>query len=190
MVIAGVRAGQQVFVAVLDPAHRLIELQRQCREDDLFRIQPRLGSEAAADIGRDHPDAALLDPEQLAERDAHRVRRLGRCIDHDLVQPVVAIRQHAAALHRRTRLAVHAVFAGDRDLGGARGGVDVAADDRPFLEQVVAEVVVHRRGTAARAPPAHRPRRRAAGIRRSRPRRGRAASARVGATQAATASPT
>ena len=111
MMVAGMRRGQQMLVAVLDPAHRVVEFQRQRGEDDLLRIEPRLGAEAAADIGRDDPDAALVDPENLADRDAHRVRRLGRGVDHDLVEPVVAIGQHAAALHRRTRLPVHAVFA-------------------------------------------------------------------------------
>ena len=148
MMIAGMGAGQQMFVAILDPAHRMVEFQRQRGEDDLFRIQPRLGSEAAADIGRHDPDAALLDPENLAERDAHRVRRLGRGVDHDFVEPVVAIREHAAALHRCAGLPVHAVFAADGDLGVARGGFDVAAGDRPLLEQVVTEVFVHQGGAA------------------------------------------
>ena len=99
MMVARMRAGQQMFVAILDPAHGMVEFQRQRGQDDLLGIQPRLGSKATADIGRDNPDAAFLDPEDFAERDAHRMRRLGRGIDHDLVEAVVAIRQHAAAFH-------------------------------------------------------------------------------------------
>ncbi len=149
MMIAGMGGGQQMFVAVLDPAHRVVELQRQRREDDLFRIQPRLGTEAAADVGCDHPDAALLETQDIAERDTHRVRRLGRGVDHDLVEPVVATGEHAAALHRCAGLPVHAVFAADRDRGGTCRGVDVTARDGPLLEQVVAEVVMHQ----GRLPP-------------------------------------
>ena len=146
--IAGMGAGQQMFVAILDPAHRMVELQGERGQDDLFRIEPRLGSEAAADIGCHDADATLLDPENFSERDAHGVRRLGRGVDHDFVEPVVAIREHAAALHRCAGLPVHAVFAAHGDLGVARGGFDVAARDRPLLEQVVTEVFVHQRGAA------------------------------------------
>ena len=78
MMVAGMRRGQQMLVAVLDPAHRVVEFERQRGEDDLFRVEPRLGPEPAADIGRDDPDLALVEPRISADRDPHRVRRLGR----------------------------------------------------------------------------------------------------------------
>ena len=81
--------------------------------------------------------------------DAHRMRRLGRGIDYDLVEPVVAAGQHRAALHRRAGLPVHAVFAGDDDLGGARRRVDVAGLQRALAEDVVAPIFVHQRAAAA-----------------------------------------
>ena len=65
---------------------------------------------------------------------------------HDLVQPVVAVGQHAATLHRRAGLAVHAVLATHGDGGGARGGIDVAGGNGSLLEQVVAEGIVHQGG--------------------------------------------
>src|SRR5207248_396766 len=138
MMVAGMSAGQQILAAVLDPAHGVIEFERQRREDDLFGIKPRLRAKPATDIGRDDPDAALLDPEDLAERDPHRVRRLRRGIDDNLVEPVVAIGQDGAAFHRRAGLPVHAVFAGDGDFRRARRGRDVTALDYPFEIEVVA----------------------------------------------------
>src|SRR5205085_1144470 len=91
----------------------------------------------------------LLDAEDLAERDPHRVRRLRRGIDDNLVEPVVAIGQDGAAFHRRAGLPVHAVFAGDGDLGGARRGLDVAALDRAFEIEVVAPALMHEMPAAA-----------------------------------------
>ncbi len=149
VVVAGVRGGQQVLGAVLDPAQRVIALERQRRQHDLLGVEPRLRAEPAADIGRDDAQAALLDIEDLAERDADRMRRLGRGINHDLVEPVVAISQDGAAFERRAGLPVHAVFAGDRDLGGAGGGLDIAALDVPLQIEVVAPAVVHEMAAAA-----------------------------------------
>ena len=59
MVVAGMRRGQQMLVAILDPAHRVVEFEGQRGEDDLLRIEPRLRAEPAADIGRD--DAQLVE---------------------------------------------------------------------------------------------------------------------------------
>src|SRR3954452_9864783 len=101
MVVAGVRRRQEMLVAVLEPAHREIEFKRQRGEDDLLRIEPRLRAETAADIRGDDAYAALLQPEDLAERLPHRVRRLGRGVDHDLVEPVVAIGEYGPTFHRR-----------------------------------------------------------------------------------------
>ena len=38
MMIAGMGAGQKMFIAFLDPAHWVIELQCQRGEDDLLRV--------------------------------------------------------------------------------------------------------------------------------------------------------
>jgi len=85
MVVAGMRGGQQMLVAVLDPTHRVVEFQGQRRQDDLFRVEPGLGSETAADIGRDDADAALLEIEDLGQCDTDGVRRLRRGVEHDFI---------------------------------------------------------------------------------------------------------
>ena len=144
-----------MFVAILDPAHRMIEFERERGEDDLFRIEPRLRAEAAADIGRDDADAAQLDAENFADRDAHRVRRLGRGVDHDLVEPVVAIGEDAAAFHRRAGLPVHAVFAGHGDRRPRARRLRCRRPRSSAPEQVVAEAT---RARGAGLPPRSRAR--------------------------------
>src|ERR1700759_4345027 len=77
LVLAAMCAGQQMFVATFNPAQWVVEFQRQCGEDDFFRIQPRLGAKPTTDIRRDDPDAAFLNAEYFAKRDAYGVRCLG-----------------------------------------------------------------------------------------------------------------
>ena len=143
--VAGMRPGQQVLVAILDPAHRVIEFERQRGEDDFLRVEPGLGAEPAADIGRNDAKPVLVDTESFGNRDANGMRRLGRAVDHDLVEPVIAVGQHGAAFHRRPRLPVHPVFALDDDLRIARRRLDVAAGDGALDEEVVAPMLMDER---------------------------------------------
>ena len=55
-----------MFTAILDPPHRMVEFQRQSGQDDLLGIQSCLGPKATADVGRDNPNAAFLDPEDFS----------------------------------------------------------------------------------------------------------------------------
>ena len=71
----------------------------------------------------------LLEAEHLGQPEPDDVRHLRRGIDHELVEAVVAIGQHRAALERNRDVPVHAVVAAHHDLGGARHLVDIA-----FLE--------------------------------------------------------
>jgi hypothetical protein len=149
MVVAGMGCGQQVLAAVFDPAHRIPELQRQCRQDNLLGIKPRLGPEPAADIGGDHPDCPFVDAEGLGDRDPHRVRHLSRGPDHDLVEPVVAVGKDRSPFERHTRLPVHPVLARYRDFGRARGALDVAAFEAALEVEVVAPLLVDQGRAAA-----------------------------------------
>ncbi|MFZ0020478.1 MAG: hypothetical protein WAL10_24435 [Acetobacteraceae bacterium] len=127
----------------------MIELKRQRREYDFLGIEPGLWSKSTTHIGRDDSDTTLLEPENFAKRDTHRVRRLRRGINHDLIEPVVAIGENTPTLHRSSGLSVHPVFAANRDVRGPHGGFEVAALERPLLEQVVAEVFVHKAGASS-----------------------------------------
>ncbi len=148
MMVARMRRSEQVFAAILDPAHRVVARKRQGREDDLLRVEPRLRAEAAADIGGDDADAARLDLKKFGERDAHRVRRLGRGIDDDLVEPMVVKSDDGAAFERQPRLPVHAEFAGHGKRGGAGRSGDIAAFDKAFDIEIIAPALMHE-GAAA-----------------------------------------
>jgi hypothetical protein len=79
------------------------------------------------------------------------VRHLGRGVDHELVQPVVAIREHRAALERHGHVAMHAVAAPEHDVGGARRRIDVAVREYALDEGIAAPTLMHEgRGFAAR----------------------------------------
>ena len=62
MVLAAIGVGGEVLAPVLQPAHRLSEPQRQPAQRHVLGQQDGLVAEAAAHIGRDDADAALLDP--------------------------------------------------------------------------------------------------------------------------------
>jgi len=83
-----------MLAAVLDPAHRVIELQRKRRQDDFLGVKSRLRAKPAADIGRNDANGALINAQILGNRDPHHMRRLGRGIDHDFIEPMVAIGEH------------------------------------------------------------------------------------------------
>ena len=81
------------------------------------------------------------------------MRCLGRGVDHHFVEPVVAVGQHRAPFERRARLPVHPIFAGHDDVGGACGGIDVAALDRALDIEVVAPMIMNQ-GRAGAQPAA------------------------------------
>ena len=146
MVVAGVGGGQEMLAAVLDPAHGMIDFERERGDRRLFRRQSRLRAETAAHVGRDDADVALLEPEHLGQPQPDDVRHLGRGVDHELVQAMVAIGQHRAPLERDRDVPVHAIGPAHHDLGGARHLFEVALLEYPLDEQVVPPVLVHQAG--------------------------------------------
>jgi hypothetical protein len=137
-----------MFAAVLDPAHGVIECQRKRREDDFLGVQPRLRAKSAAHIGGNDPNAALINAQILGNRDPHHMRRLGRGIDHDFIEPMVAIGKHGTPFERSARLPVHAVAARHGNLRRACSGLDVAGFGRPFEIEIVAPLLVDEFGAA------------------------------------------
>ena len=99
-----------MLAAVLDPAHRVSNLQRDRRDRDVLRHQAVLAAEAAADVGRDDADLVLGQPKDARQPDALHVPALGREINDELVHPVVPVGEHAAAFERHRRLPVHPEF--------------------------------------------------------------------------------
>ena len=62
MVLAAVRVGGEVLAAVLNPAYRMAQADREPAKADLLGQQNPLVPEAAADIGSDHPDLPVVEP--------------------------------------------------------------------------------------------------------------------------------
>ncbi len=67
VMLAAIGVRGQMLAAVLQPAHRMIDLQRQPGERDLFAAEQSLVAEAAADIGRNDAQAPVFDPKTFAQ---------------------------------------------------------------------------------------------------------------------------
>ena len=69
-------ADQEVLGPRLHPLHGMPEPARDGRNQNVFRIDVTLAAEAAPDIGRDHADGFLAQPQRAGDRPAHGVRDL------------------------------------------------------------------------------------------------------------------
>ena len=104
VVVARERVGLDVLRAVLDPLDRMSGEDRRADREHVPRIHRHFAAEAAADVGRDHADPLLGEPEVTRdERDhsADRVRRLGSHPDRQLAVYLVEARHDPAGLDRR-----------------------------------------------------------------------------------------
>ena len=73
VVLAAVGVGGEALAAILQPAQGRAELAGRPRQRDLLGQKYSFVAEAAADIGRDDPDLALVQPQAFGEA------RSGRC---------------------------------------------------------------------------------------------------------------
>ena len=64
--VAGVIGREQVLAAVLDPFHRPAERPRRERDQEILRIEFAAHAEAAADVGLDHGDGVLGEPQHAS----------------------------------------------------------------------------------------------------------------------------
>ena len=64
--------------AVLDVANRPAETNRKRCDQELLRVELGLTAEGAADIGRDHANVALPEPEYRGQHRPQDVGKLGR----------------------------------------------------------------------------------------------------------------
>src|ERR1700675_698040 len=95
-----------MLAPVLDPFHWPAELHCSGRNDRLFRIEGRLGAEAAADEGRDHADRFKIALEQVRKRAAAKMRRLCRGPNLKHVGRRVVASEHRAAFKRHRAAAM------------------------------------------------------------------------------------
>ena len=130
-----------MLAPVLDPAHRVADLQRQRRDRDVLGHDAVLAAEAAADVGGDDTDLVLGQAQRLRHADPHHVSALGGEIDDELVVAVIPVGQDAAALERHGGMPVHAKLPAQADRrAGERSGLAFGHDAgdvgvvRPGLE--------------------------------------------------------
>ena len=113
-VIARLVVGQKALRPRRHPAHRAEEPPRRPDHERLLGIELALVAEAAADVGRDHPQRALGDAELLGDLLADVVRRLRRTHQREPAGGGLDGGERGARLERRADEAV--VDEIDRDL--------------------------------------------------------------------------
>ena len=143
---AAVDGGDVRLGTLLDPLHRRAELARDGEAERLLGVDVQLRAEAAADVGCDHAELGLGDPERQRERRPQDVRDLRRRPDRELALRRDREDDHAARLDRvrdEPRMDVPLVHEHGRfeeDL------LHLSAGEAPRVAAVVAEVLVdHRR---------------------------------------------
>ncbi len=102
--LAAIGAGNEMFAAVLDPAHRMGATHGEPAETNLLRQQDTFVAEPAADVGGDDADLTFLEAETFRQSRAHDVRHLTGRVHRQLLEPRVPERDHAAAFDRRHAL--------------------------------------------------------------------------------------
>ena len=127
--LVAVERGGQVLAAVLDPGDRPAQPHRGRGDHHFLPADHALEPEPAADVGRDHPDPALGDPERLGDAGPDLVRDLGRHVRDQLVVAVVPFGHAGPALQRQRGHPGAGERAADDD---RRGGED--ARQRRALE--------------------------------------------------------
>ena len=119
---------------------------RHRRQRGVLRVDAELHPEAAADLGRDHADLVLLEPQQGREAVPHRVRRLGRRPDDQAPGGRVGRGHGGPPLERHPAeaLAHHALA--DHLKGPSECGIRVAGGDAILVLHVPRRVGVDLRG--------------------------------------------
>ena len=144
--LARVHARLQVLAAVADPLDRGLHPPRQVGDEDVLGVQQRLLAEAAADVGRDHPDVVLGNPQKPRRRRAEQVRRLVAVVDHELVAELVVRGRDGAGLHAHGGVALRGELEVDGEVGLLEGGVGVAGHAVEPHVDVVGRTLVHHGG--------------------------------------------
>ena len=108
ILVAAVKARDQIFAPVLAPGERAAKPPRQIDQHGVFSRQRHFLPEAAADIGRHHAQFGFREAEHVGDRGAHQMRHLGGAGERDPAARRVIGRVRAARLERRRVLAVGA----------------------------------------------------------------------------------
>jgi hypothetical protein len=113
-----VEAGDEILAPVLHPRHRRLEHAREPGHDHEFRRQRHFLPEAAANVGRDHPQIRFRHSDEIRDDGPHHMRRLRRAGKRDALAGGVPCRMRRARLHRQRVLPVRADIDFDPPLRG------------------------------------------------------------------------
>ena len=95
-----------MFTPVLDPPHRMPDLQCNGRDGNVLRHDAVLAAEAAAHVGSYDANLLLREAEHPGKRKAFDLAALGREVDDEFVKPIVPVGEHAPSFERDGRLAI------------------------------------------------------------------------------------
>ncbi len=149
VVIARMRAGDEVLAPCLHPLHRPPEPHREQAQRDVLRIHDALHAEAAAHVGRDDAQLVLGQAERLRQRVTCEMRHLRARPEGQLPLGGVPVGDAAASLHRRRGLTVRSKRSLDDDNGAVHGEIDTTVLEAARHEDIARRLLVHgRRGLA------------------------------------------
>ena len=94
-VISGVDRREQMFTTVLDPSHRMLDLQCDRSDGNIFRHNAVLPAEAAAYIRSDDANLLFGQAKHPGKREPFDLAALGRKVDDELVKAVVPVGENA-----------------------------------------------------------------------------------------------
>jgi hypothetical protein len=139
---AALDGGQVAFGAGLCPLDRLAELAGQGDGGELLGVDLQLGAEAAPDLGGDHPELGLGDPEAQGQEEPHKVGDLGGRPDGELALGGHRLDDDAARLDGVGDQPGVEVALLDDHRGLVEDPVDVAVAQLPGVELVAVELLV------------------------------------------------
>ena len=140
ILLALVIGGGEAFAAILDPFDRTAQQQRGRRDRQLFGIEWILGTEAAADIGRDDANALFRQTQGLDQDPLGLVRHLRAVPDREQLVGCVEAREHAARLDRMSATLVDAKMLGHAVDRAGECALDIAVFHHPMGDQIVGTV--------------------------------------------------
>jgi hypothetical protein len=155
--LARVVGRHQVLAAILDPFHRPADVAGRERNQEILGIELAAHPEAAADVGLDHVDRALRQPEHGRQHLAVEEQNLGGAENREPAVGCIPFGDQAAGLQRQPGKAVttEALAAAVVRLGEGRIGV---AERHAIAHRAVAAALLEQQRPVARrrVPVRHR----------------------------------
>ena len=145
ILVAAVKARDQIFAPVFAPGKRAAKPPGQIDQHGVFGRQRHFLPEAAADIGRDDAQFGFRESEHVGDRGAHQMRHLGRAGEGDPAARGVIGRVRATRLERRRVLAVGAQRDGDAPFRLRHRDIEFGRGKNAFDHDIAGAIVVHQR---------------------------------------------